>query len=391
MPKNLILLLMKKSILLFIFFAFAKTLCGQSVTVHLGNGTSLKSQLVTYDKISEIVMTGTPSSDDYAYMGSKDFFSKAWELKLDMRDADVDTIPTNAINVFQLTHLVLPKKLVFISDTAFINSPMIVSTLEVTGRFPGMGQTIFGNIDMPSYRNDYFSISEDNEYCVEDSNGIYSVDGKTFYAVSSSSEPNGCEQKYVLKEGTDIIGGNAFSYCQLAELTIPESIDSIGDYAFEFVLPTDPLCPSGINTNIFCNPKEPPLLGNGVFSNIKEESRFFIYVPDESLALYKNAKGWSELPFKIKSFSEFYHQQGIEGTLLDSEIKIEYKNNAFVSTHVDAVMMQVFDIDGSMVGESTFVGGCAKIFAEVSSGVYIYRIEQANGTKVVGKCTVEKK
>ena len=382
---------MKKSILLFMFFAFAETLCGQCVAVHLGNGVSLKSQLVTYDKITEIVMTGIPSSDDYAYMISKDFSRKTYHLKLDMREAGVDTLPTNALNAFGITHLVLPRKLTFISDTAFINSPNVTSTLEFTGSFPGMGQTIFGNVDMPPYRNDYFSISEDNECCVEDGNGIYSVDGEIFYAVSSSTAPSGGEQKYVLKDGTDIIGGNAFSYCQLAELTIPESVDSIGDYAFEFVYTTDPLCPSTNNTNIFCNPKEPPQLGKGVFNNILEESRFFIYVPDEVLSLYKNADGWGELPFKIKSFSEFYHQQGIDGTLFDAEIKVMYKNKAFVSTQVDAVVMQIFDIGGSMVGESSFASGRAKISAEVPPGVYIYRIEQANGNKAVGKCTVEKK
>ena len=76
-----------------------------NVTVHLGEGASLESLLAGYENesIKSVVITGTPTLDDYAYMRTQEFFNKSGYvedvgrvMKLDMKNAAVDSIPAKA-------------------------------------------------------------------------------------------------------------------------------------------------------------------------------------------------------------------------------------------------------------------------------------------------------
>ena len=60
--------------------------------------------------------------------------------------------------------------------------------------------------------------------------------------------------------------------------------------------------------------KEPPLLGKEVFANndyYKDDT--FIFVPDESVELYRNAEGWKDAPFNIYPMSEKDSHSNYEG------------------------------------------------------------------------------
>ena len=76
-----------------------------NIKVHLGEGASLVSQLARYPGMSirSVVITGTPTLDDYAYMRTQEFFNKSGYaedvgrvMKLDMKNAAVDSIPAKA-------------------------------------------------------------------------------------------------------------------------------------------------------------------------------------------------------------------------------------------------------------------------------------------------------
>ena len=102
------------------------------------------------------------------------------------------------------------------------------------------------------------------------------------------------------------IESNAFYNCGLTDLAIPEGVQTIGDYAFSGNSLKNLTLPSTIKSigndafncysdnlqSIICNAVVPPMLGNGVFgrSAIKE-----IKVPISSIAAYKQANGWKYL------------------------------------------------------------------------------------------------
>ena len=48
---------------------------------------------------------------------------------------------------------------------------------------------------------------------------------------------------------------------------------------------------------VYCQSTTPPTLGENAFSNISREAK--IYVPQNSVALYKSANGWKDYASKI--------------------------------------------------------------------------------------------
>lgn len=299
----------------------------KSVTVHLGEGSSLESLLAGYGErsIKSVVITGTPTLDDYAYIRTQEFFNKSGAngLKLDMKDAAVDTIPAKAFyaldsfTIYRL-HFVLPQSLTFIGDSAFAGWKQMFfePEFEVTGPFPKTGKAPFsrhGWMNAPIPLSWYWTVSDDNVYCVEEEYGIYSADCKIFY-IKSSNAWNFWEYDEILP-GTEVIAANAFSFRELFRyIVIPESVKRISDYAFESICL--PVTSNGDieELGILCMRKEPPLLGKEVFANNEYfRDDIFIFVPDESVELYRNAEGWKDAPFNIYPMSEKDSHSNNEG------------------------------------------------------------------------------
>ena len=94
-----------------------------------------------------------------------------------------------------------------------------------------------------------------------------------------------------------IIYQNAFEDCWTSgKLILPASVDSIGDRAFadfQMPIPTGHYDPP----KFICEAVTPPRLGKDVFLNAGYDSGrpFEIYVPDESVELYRNADGWKDM------------------------------------------------------------------------------------------------
>ncbi|MBQ5691412.1 MAG: leucine-rich repeat domain-containing protein, partial [Alistipes sp.] len=96
---------------------------------------------------------------------------------------------------------------------------------------------------------------------------------------------------YTIKPGTRFIG-DAFSGCtSLTSVTIPDSVTSIGSYAFEY-------CSS--LTSVYCKPTTPPT-GSSYMFNSNATGRK-IYVPRNSVSAYKAASGWSDYASDIVGY-----------------------------------------------------------------------------------------
>lgn len=88
------------------------------------------------------------------------------------------------------------------------------------------------------------------------------------------------------------INDYAFYMSKLTSVTIPDSVETIGNYAF-----TD--CSS--LTSVYCKATTPPALGTNVFSGNASDRK--IYVPTESVDTYKAATGWSNYSSSIIGYN----------------------------------------------------------------------------------------
>ena len=129
------------------------------------------------------------------------------------------------------------------------------------------------------------------------------------------------------------IGVQAFSYCGLTDLVISEGVQTIDDYVFVYnslknlTLPTtiksignSTFCYNGLQS-IICNAATPPTLGDKAFyGNIQE-----VKVPLASIAAYRKAYGW-------KDFSNYYGgEEIIDGVAYRIDDKGAYVQAAYMT------------------------------------------------------------
>ena len=91
-------------------------------------------------------------------------------------------------------------------------------------------------------------------------------------------------EKICISEGVSIVKARAFYRCHsLSKVIVPNTVIEIGASSFED-------CTS--LTEVYCISKTPPnLIGNRTFDN--NASQRYIYVPQDSVNMYKKANGWN--------------------------------------------------------------------------------------------------
>lgn len=117
------------------------------VTVNV-DGSPLESLLTEEQKaqVTHLIITGKLAEGDYAVL--RELLANQLE-ELNLRDADIDTIPANAfshepVNKYKEKNIVLPTALKHISANAFLRPGNLSSEslyLWLSGGFPTLGET----------------------------------------------------------------------------------------------------------------------------------------------------------------------------------------------------------------------------------------------------------
>ena len=192
-------------------------------------------------------------------------------------------------NCSALTDVILPAKVGSIGDSAFSGCTSLIGVTLPDG-LESLGESVFygcrslTRIALPASLK---SIGEGAfSRCAQLAafeSPLASSDGRCLVVDGAlvAFAPAGLAD-YALPEGTKTVASVAMKYCtQLQSVTIPASVESIGEYAFYNC--------SSLKRATFKG-TTPPVLGNDAFLDV--DRSFRIYVPASALADYKKAEGW---------------------------------------------------------------------------------------------------
>ena len=114
--------------------------------------------------------------------------------------------------------------------------------------------------------------------------GVKTIGENCFYSCNSL-------KTVIIPESVKNIESESFAVCRaLTSITLPSNLKNIGIKAFEYC--------SSLET-VIINSKVPPVMDN--YSKTFEDTLKVIYVPAESVEVYKKAEGWSRLADRIKA------------------------------------------------------------------------------------------
>ena len=341
------------------------------VTVNVGE-ERLESLLTDAQKqsVTHLTITGTLQEADYAYLRSG--LLKQLE-ELNMRDADIDTIPAHAFHCEISSYpesdhkIILPVGLKHLSDYSLC----IIDgrcNVELTGVYPTLGCNVY---DENGNSGCSIEPSQDNDAYKMDLYFLVSADGDIIYRYNAY---------YIdtIPDNARVIYANAFENSSISgSVSIPATIDSIGDRAFANAY-LEVTVGVGPSSYLLCLATIPPKLGKDVFleSNINT-----IYVPDASIELYKSAEGWKDK--NILGLSVPRPAVGIKDVKAgNSSIMLTESADAYV-LQSDKNMQKVilYDVTGrllSSVAVNSFEGEISR--STLSSPVSILRVIYADGT-----------
>ena len=243
--------------------------------------------------VRTLTISGTGAMTNYAYAP---WYSYRSTIKTVVIKDGVTSIGTHAFeNCSKLTTITIPYRVTSIGGYAFqgcssLTSITIPNSVTSIGDGAFEGCTGLTSITIP--------------------NSVTSIGYEAFYSCSSLTD-------LIIGKSVTSIGGKAFSYCSsLTSITIPNSVTSIGGGAFEDCSSlTSVTIPNSVTsigdgafqncsslTSVTCEAINPPECGgddpyNGIWVFSGVDKSIPLYVPAQSIDLYKAADQWKDFTY----------------------------------------------------------------------------------------------
>lgn len=223
-------------------------------------------------------------------------------------------------NCYELAHINLPESLEFLGLSAFfgcyaleeVTIPKSVQTIEyslfeackglraIYGKYASDDHRcliIEGALNSFAYNGlDEYTIPQDVTVIGDSALRNCHYDGKLILNYNITRiEAEGFAYSWMpsimLNDGIEYIGSSAFRYCSVESFNIPASVKYIGDGAFISRF-----------TQLTFNALTPPVIGSNVFGEEgASDITYPIYVPAESINVYKSADGWRDFADRIQA------------------------------------------------------------------------------------------
>ncbi|MDE6329110.1 MAG: leucine-rich repeat domain-containing protein [Muribaculaceae bacterium] len=195
-----------------------------------------------------------------------------------------------------LTSVTIPHSVTTIGEAAFSSCSGLTS-IAIPNSVTTIGPAAFGACRGLSAIN----VEKGSKYFSSEDGILYNKD------MTALLQCPGAKTECAIPETVTTIGNYAFGWCEsLTSVTIPNSVTTIGDMAFyvcrgltSVTIPKSVtligeeafgLCP--LVKVIDLNPSPQPIEDKDVFDGIADDA--VLYVPEESIEVYKATEGWSE-------------------------------------------------------------------------------------------------
>ena len=354
---------MKKSILFISTMLACITMQAQTTLTIETTPGELKNVMTQeqIQSVEDLTLTGGMNKEDFYFIRDQLVKLKS----INMKQIEVDTIPVKAFFDKKLKSIILPIHIKYIDENALNTNARIY----LTGPYPKRAAYI-GGIS--------FIISNDNTYCKETENGIFSSDGKILYETTRG------ENKLDFEEGLETIETYAFVDAYLYDYRFPESLKYIKNKAFYNLMWGHLVSGPGEHSDptIIMKAKVPPVLGENAFVMSNEQyCEYPLSVPEGCIEIYRNA----DPQWKIFRIREGDQPQGIE-SVSNPNLSITRSGNSWIlNGEKNISKIEVFNTIGVIIFSTKCNDTQVEIPMEKTGEVVYARILYADNTTEVIK------
>ena len=301
-----------------------------------GSGQCGPKLMWTLSCDGELTISGSGEMANWDKQEDVPWYSQRGSITSLVIESNIKTIGMYAFAGCNITSIVIPSGVTSIGNYAF-NGCIALSSVTIPNSVTGIGNRAFNgcsalisvsvssSVTSIGY-NAFFSCNSLTAIDVDAANPNYcSVDGILFNKAKTELIKYPRAKKgasYTIPYGVTGIRNNAFDECvNLTSVVIPNSVTVLEENAFRLcsnlksvtigdgVTSMDRWAFAGCTglNSIICKAAVPPVCGTYCFGNVK--MNIPVYVPEEGVEAYKDAKGWKD----FTDFHTFVHGSGTCG------------------------------------------------------------------------------